>query len=120
MKRLIFVAFSAAALSGCMGSHLKKLPVCDGHHLRAVNIYGSILPSLPVPEPASESEARKAAAEAAAEASSPSAPGAVPSPETPEIKSWPDGGGALGGQLKKQAEARKSSLNERPAWFRSC
>ncbi len=27
----------------------KKLPVCDGKHLRDVNIYGSVLPGSPIP-----------------------------------------------------------------------
>lgn len=27
----------------------KKLPVCDGKHLRDVNIYGSVLPGSPLP-----------------------------------------------------------------------
>lgn len=33
--------------SGASGP--KKLPVCDGKHLRDVNIYGSVLPGSPVP-----------------------------------------------------------------------
>ncbi len=31
------------------GSGPKKLPVCNGKHLRDVNIYGSVLPGSPIP-----------------------------------------------------------------------
>jgi hypothetical protein len=55
MKRLIFVALSTAVLSGCTGTHIKPPPVCDGKHRRPANLYGSILPSLPVPVPPSQS-----------------------------------------------------------------
>lgn len=64
MKRLILVAFGAMALSGCMGTHIKPPPVCDGKHRRTANPNGSILPSLPVPQPAS----------------------AAPRPDQPEVK----------------------------------
>lgn len=55
MKRLIFVALSALLLTGCTGTHIKSPPVCDGKHRRPANLYGSILPSLPVPVPPSQS-----------------------------------------------------------------
>ena len=35
-------------LAGC-ASGPKNLAVCNGHHLRDVNIYGSVLPGSPVP-----------------------------------------------------------------------
>jgi hypothetical protein len=54
MKRLIFVALSALLLTGCTGTHMSP-PVCDGKHRRPANLYGSILPSLPVPVPPSQS-----------------------------------------------------------------
>ncbi len=57
MKRLMMAGLGLLALSGCMGSHLKKLPACDGKHRRPANIYGSILPTLPVPLPPSVSGA---------------------------------------------------------------
>jgi hypothetical protein len=45
----LFTAFGVVtALAGCATSP-KKLAVCDGHHLRDVNIYGSVLPGSPVP-----------------------------------------------------------------------
>ena len=55
MKRLIIVAAGALALGGCAGAHVKAPVVCDGKHRRPANLYGSILPTLPVPLPASRS-----------------------------------------------------------------
>jgi hypothetical protein len=54
MKRLTIVAIGAVALGGCTGTHIKPVSVCDGKHRRPANLYGSILPSLPVPLPASQ------------------------------------------------------------------
>ena len=54
MKRLILVALGAFALSGCTGTHIKSAAACDGKHRRPANLYGSILPTLPVPLPASQ------------------------------------------------------------------
>jgi len=54
MKRLTIVALGAVALSGCTGTHIKPPSVCDGKHRRPANLYGTILPSLPVPLPASQ------------------------------------------------------------------
>ncbi len=54
MKRLTIVALGALALCGCTGAHIKPPAVCDGKHRRPANLYGSILPSLPVPLPASQ------------------------------------------------------------------
>ncbi len=53
MKRLTIVALGALALGGCAGSKIKPAGVCDGKHRRPANLYGTILPSLPVPLPAS-------------------------------------------------------------------
>ena len=53
MKRLTIVALGALALGGCAGSKIKPAAVCDGKHRRPANLYGTILPSLPVPLPAS-------------------------------------------------------------------
>src|SRR3546814_19366165 len=52
-------------LAAC-ASGPKKLAVCNGHHLRDVNIYGSVLPGSPVPattmpRPAPPIPARKSA-----------------------------------------------------------
>ncbi len=54
MKRLTIVALGALALGGCAGSKFKPAAVCDGKHRRPANLYGTILPSLPVPLPASQ------------------------------------------------------------------
>ncbi len=54
MKRLTIVALGALALGGCAGSKIKPAGVCDGKHRRPANLYGTILPSLPVPLPASQ------------------------------------------------------------------
>ncbi len=54
MKRLTIVAIGALALGGCTGNRIKPVSVCDGKHQRPANLYGSILPSLPVPLPASQ------------------------------------------------------------------
>lgn len=54
MNRLTIVVIGVAALSGCTGTRIKPVSVCDGKHRRPANLYGSILPSLPVPLPASQ------------------------------------------------------------------
>jgi hypothetical protein len=54
MKRLTIVALGAVAVSGCTGTHIRPPSVCDGKHRRPANLYGTILPSLPVPLPASQ------------------------------------------------------------------
>ena len=54
MRRLTIAAFGALALSGCTGAHIKNPAVCDGKHRRPANLYGSVLPTLPVPLPASQ------------------------------------------------------------------
>ena len=52
MRRVTIAAIGALALGGCTGAHIKKPAVCDGKHRRPANLYGSILPTLPVPVPA--------------------------------------------------------------------
>lgn len=54
MRRLTIAAIGLLALSGCTGAHIKKPAVCDGKHRRPANPYGSVLPTLPVPVPASQ------------------------------------------------------------------
>ena len=54
MKSLTIVVLGALALSGCTGTRIKPAAVCDGKHRRPANLYGTILPSLPVPVPASQ------------------------------------------------------------------
>ena len=98
MKRLIFVSLGALALTGCMGKHLKSLAVCDGKHRRPANVYGSILPVLPVPVPPSE-------------AGAPSPDSVVPVPSGPSIR---------GAHPAPAASSRKTSLRERPTHYASC
>ena len=95
MKRLIFVALGALALSGCTGTHIKPAPVCNGKHRRPANLYGSILPTLPVPIPASQGGGQSTVAPPVSPA--PSAPTPLPSP-TPTPVPAPDAGtGAVPG-----------------------
>lgn len=70
MKRLTIMALGALALSGCTGTHISKPAVCDGKHRRPANLYGSILPTLPVPLPASQQQGGQSVVE----------PGPVPEP----------------------------------------
>lgn len=50
-RRIVACLVSGLAVLGVAGcaSGPKKLAVCNGHHLRDVNIYGSVLPGSPVP-----------------------------------------------------------------------
>jgi hypothetical protein len=54
MKRLTIAALGALLLGGCAGTHISKPAVCDGKHRRPANLYGTILPTLPVPLPPSQ------------------------------------------------------------------
>jgi hypothetical protein len=58
MKALIFTALGALALSGCTGTHISPPTVCNGKYRRPANMYGSILPELPVPVPPSVNDGR--------------------------------------------------------------
>jgi hypothetical protein len=81
MKKLTIVVLSAIVLSGCTGSHIKPVSVCDGKHRRPANLYGTILPSLPVPLPASQQGAGQSmVAPPSGAAPSASAPAPAPDP----------------------------------------
>jgi len=80
MKRLTIVALGVVALSGCTGTHIKPVAVCDGKHRRPANLYGTILPSLPVPLPASQQGAGQSMVAPPSGAASP-APVPAPSPD---------------------------------------
>ena len=80
MKRLTIVALGAVALSGCTGTHIKPVSVCDGKHRRPANLYGSILPSLPVPLPPSQQGAGQSMVAPPSGATSP-APAPAPAPD---------------------------------------
>lgn len=58
MKRLAIGLIGALALGGCAGAHVKKPSVCDGKHRRPANLYGTVLPTLPLPLPASQGGGR--------------------------------------------------------------
>jgi hypothetical protein len=36
-------------LAGCASTHAEKPAVCDGNHRRPANLYGSVLPDIPLP-----------------------------------------------------------------------
>ncbi len=80
MKRLTIVALGALALSGCTGTHIKPAPVCDGKHRRPANLYGTILPTLPVPLPASQGGGGQSMVAPPAASPAPDVPGPAPLP----------------------------------------
>jgi len=116
MKRLILVALSALALSGCATSP-KKVAVCDGKHRRAANIYGTVLPALSLPVPPSEhtSEPQPASELKASPGPSPDAPGTA----APAESSAPGGPAVPNGAVTGRQNPR-TSLREPPAYFPSC
>lgn len=102
MKGLAFVAISTLAVAGCAGTPAKKAAVCDGKHRRPANVYGSVLPTLPIPVPASQSGARSMVApEAGSPSSEPTAAPVFPSVD----KSQP----AHGPRLSRRNIARSYS-----------
>lgn len=46
-RSAVMIALLPSLAQGASGP--KKLPVCNGKHLREVNIYGSVLPGSPLP-----------------------------------------------------------------------
>ena len=58
MRRMAIAAIGVLALAGCTGAHIKKPAVCDGKHRRPANLYGSVLPTLPIPVPPSQAGAQ--------------------------------------------------------------
>jgi hypothetical protein len=69
------------ALAGC-ASGPKKLAVCNGRHLRDVNIYGSVLPGSPVPATTAPRAAPPIPPLSHPRDSDPPPPPPVPSPST--------------------------------------
>lgn len=92
MKRLTIVALGALALSGCTGTHIKPAPVCDGKHRRPANLYGTILPTLPVPLPASQGGGGQSMVAPPSGAAVPDVPGpaALPPPSSAPATVLPD------------------------------
>lgn len=81
-SRLITAFGVVAALAGC-ATGPKKLAVCDGHHLRDVNIYGSVLPGSPVPATTAPRNAPPVPQLVHPKPGDPPAPPAVPQPAAP-------------------------------------
>ncbi len=54
MRRSALVVIGMFALAGCAGTPVRKLAVCDGKHRRPANVYGTVLPTLPIPVPGSK------------------------------------------------------------------
>lgn len=81
-SRFITAFGVVAALAGC-ATGAKKLAVCDGHHLRDVNIYGSVLPGSPVPATTAPRSAPPVPQLAHPKPGDPPVPPAVPQPVAP-------------------------------------
>lgn len=58
MRGIACAVIVAFALAGCAGTPVRKPAVCDGKHRRPANLYGSVLPALPIPLPASQGSGR--------------------------------------------------------------
>jgi hypothetical protein len=115
MKRLTIVALGALALSGCTGTHIKPPAVCDGKHRRPANLYGSILPSLPVPLPASQQGVGQSMV--APQAGAPAlAPAPSPLPGTGSTPTAPSGPGAM----NAPRSAPRTSLRAAVPTYFSC
>jgi hypothetical protein len=113
MKRLTIVALGALALSGCTGTHIKPPAVCDGKHRRPANLYGSILPSLPVPVPASQQgPGQSMVAPPTVDVS----PAPVPAPGAGSAPGAPTGPGAMN---MPRSSPQTSQRDAAPSYF-SC
>lgn len=75
-------------LAGC-ASGPKKLAVCNGHHLRDVNIYGSVLPGSPVPAVTAQRAVPPIPPLSHPEVGDPPPPPAVPASPDDKISSAP-------------------------------
>ena len=96
MKRLTIVAIGALALGSCTGARIKPVSVCDGKHRRPANLYGSILPSLPVPLPASQQGAEQSmVAPPSREPAPVPLPAPAPTPGAGSAPAAPIGPGAM-------------------------
>ena len=84
MRRLTMIAIGTLALGGCTGAHITKPAVCDGKHRRPANIYGSVLPTLPLPVPPSQAgQSMVAPGPAPGPGALPAPPAGQPAPPTP-------------------------------------
>lgn len=89
MRKVTILAIAALGLSSCTGAHIKKPAVCDGKHRRPANLYGSVLPTLPVPLPPSQSGGQLQAAPGRGPG-----PGALPAPPSAPPTVPPDQSGS--------------------------
>lgn len=53
----VLSAIILPGLAGCAGNRLPRLPVCDGKHLRDVNVHGTVLPGPQQPSGQSSGDA---------------------------------------------------------------
>ena len=88
MKMLTIMAVGALALGGCTGTRIKPPTVCDGKHRRPANLYGTILPTLPVPLPASQGAGQSTFAPNPA----PAPPALTPAPDKDPAAASPEKG----------------------------
>ncbi|SEJ81070.1 hypothetical protein SAMN05518849_11463 [Sphingobium sp. AP50] len=93
-RTLLLAALLPAVSTGA--SNPKKLPVCNGKHLRDVNIYGSVLPGSTIP----------------------AVTAAPPPPPKPDIKPAPAGDEAP--PPVPEPPADKTSALSPPSTFASC
>ncbi len=116
MKRLTIVAIGTLVLGGCTGTHIRPVSVCDGKHRRPANLYGSILPSLPVPLPASQQGAGQSMVAPPSRELAP-APRPAPTPTT-------GAGGALApigpGAMNIPRSAPRTSAQDVAPTYSSC
>ena len=114
MRRLTIAAIGALALSGCTGAHIKEPAVCDGKHRRPANIYGSVLPTLPVPVPGSQAgQSMVAPGPGPGPATFPAPP--TPAPDAGITQSPPQTGAA-----KSRKAGRRTSQRDVVPSYRSC
>jgi hypothetical protein len=122
MRRVTVVALGALALSGCTGTHIKAPAVCDGKHRRPANLYGSILPTLPVPLPASQSGGQSAVVPGSGAGPAPLPAPPAPAPQsapTPNAGSAPAEPPANGDADTPTAKPRTSQRSDPQSYF-SC
>lgn len=110
MRSLIIVALGALALSGCTGTHIKAPAVCDGKHRRPANIYGSVLPTLPVPLPPSQASGQSVVNPQSDGAE----PAAAPAPPAPPPRAGSDQPAGAGGQPGKPSDGVDNSVPPQP------
>lgn len=73
---LVLASVALIVLTGCATAEAEKPAICDGKHRRPANIYGSVLPDIPLPG----APAAPAAGSAGPAGSDPPAPPKGPGP----------------------------------------